>query len=130
MKSPSKSLFVIALLAASVALTPVAQAADGYSLVLQQSELASITGLQQVHARMLLAATDYCPTYLQIRSHADVATCIEGVVDDLTAKIGDERLSNYIATLRNPAPVHGELVIARESGIGTSRRNAVANRNR
>ncbi len=105
MNSSTNSLALILVLTAGIAFLPFTHAADSYALVLQQEELTTTDGLQQVHARMLQAAKDYCPTYLQIRSRADVATCIEGVVEDLTAKIADERLTNYVAAINRSAGV-------------------------
>lgn len=105
MNSSTKSLSLILVLTAGIAFLPSTQAADSYALVLQQKELTTTVGLQQVHARMQQAAKEYCPTYLQIRSQADVATCIDGVVEDLTAKIADERLTNYVAAMGRGASV-------------------------
>lgn len=102
MNSSTKSVSLILLLTAGIAFLPSTQAADSYTLVLQQKELTTIGGLQQIYARMQQAAKEYCPTYLQIRSQADVATCIKGVVKDLTEKIADERLTNYVAARGRP----------------------------
>lgn len=105
MNSSTQSLSLILVLTAGIAFLPFAQAADRYVLVVQQNELTTTIGLQQVHERMQQAAKEYCPTYLQIRSKADVATCIDGVVEDLTTKIADERLTNYVAAMARGAVV-------------------------
>lgn len=106
MNKLAKTLSLVAMLTTTIALVLPAYAADSYSVVLQRAELNTVAGLQQVHSRMLQVAKDYCPTYQQIRSRTDVATCIDGVVQDLTEKIADERLSGYVASMERLSTMH------------------------
>ncbi len=62
-------------------------AAKGYALQFSPAELSHQQGQQKLERRIARIARDYCPTYAQMRSHADRNTCIEGVVTDLQAKV-------------------------------------------
>ncbi len=69
--------------------------ADEYVLTYSEKELANYTGVKSVHERIVKAAKQYCPTYSQIRSHADVKTCVDGVVEDLVSKVNHPRMTAF-----------------------------------
>lgn len=84
---------------ASVALFGMSQMAmaEDYALSYSNKELGSGAGAARVHARIVKAAKQYCPTYSQIRNHKDVQSCVNGVIDDLVSKVNHPTLSDYHA---------------------------------
>ncbi|NOX52464.1 MAG: UrcA family protein, partial [Gammaproteobacteria bacterium] len=66
--------------------------AGEYTMTYSEGELKNIQGVKAVHARMVKAATRYCPTYTEIRSLADVRTCVNGVVSDLVGTVNHSGL--------------------------------------
>ena len=85
------AMFVSALLLSSNA------AAEDYVVTYKHAELTNAQGVADVHNRIVKAAKRYCPTYLEIRSHADVQTCVEGVVRDLLAKVDSPTFTAFVA---------------------------------
>lgn len=67
-------------------------AQDSYIISYSEQELTTTQGRAKVLRRIQDAATSYCPTYLQIKSHSDVRACVEGVVQDLLDKIDSAEL--------------------------------------
>ena len=75
----------------------VVSAEDEYYVVkYSQQELQNADGMRQVLQRIETSAKRYCPTYLEIRSHADVQTCVEGVVRDLVAKVDSPAFTAFV----------------------------------
>lgn len=72
-----------------------AASADEYVLTYSEKELGNYNGVKAVHERIVKAAKQYCPTYSQIRSHRDVKTCVDGVVEDLVNKVNHPRMAAY-----------------------------------
>ncbi len=106
----------LVLVGSACAVAPLSVLAkDEYAVSYSVAEMETYDGVQSVHARILKAAKQYCPTYSQIRSHADVRTCVEGVVDDLVDKINHPTLTGFhredgafrIATVRERATDQG-----------------------
>ncbi len=85
------------LLAASVLLSTPAWAQDNYVITYRAAELNTAVGMQQVLQRIEAAARAYCPTYLEIRSHSDVRTCINAVIADLVEKVDYPAFTRYVA---------------------------------
>ncbi len=71
-----------------------AHGADEYAISYSEKELTNSAGVEQVHERIVKAAKQYCPTYSQIRSHAEVKLCVDGVVEDLVQKVNHPQLSS------------------------------------
>ena len=92
-----KKLIVATVSIALFGLGGSAVANDEYVLSYESNELSTFAGVQDVHARIVKTAKQYCPTYSQIRSHADVKTCVDGVVADLVDKVNHPQLSGYHA---------------------------------
>ncbi len=92
-----KKLIVATVSIALFGLGGTAVANDEYVLTYSANELSTFNGVQDVHARIVKTAKQYCPTYSQIRSHADVKTCVDGVVADLVEKVDHPQLSGYHA---------------------------------
>ncbi len=69
-------------------------ASDDYMVSYSHAELTSAKGGENVHARIVKAAKQYCPTYTQIRSHAEVKLCVDGVVEDLVSKVDHPTLTS------------------------------------
>ena len=69
-------------------------AGEEYLVSYSEVELTSAKGTEDVHARIVKAAKHYCPTYSQIRSHAEVKLCVEGVVEDLVSKVNHPTLTS------------------------------------
>lgn len=91
MSTPFKTVIAVS----SVVLATAAIADGEYRISYTAGELSSHAGVVQVHERIVEAARDYCPTYMEIRSHSDVKTCVDGVVDDLVSSINHPTLSGY-----------------------------------
>jgi UrcA family protein len=72
-------------------------AQNEYAISYSNAELTTFAGVQDVHARIVAAARNYCPSYSQIRSQRDVKSCVEGVVKDLVNKIDHPLLTDYHA---------------------------------
>jgi len=94
-----KSIIAIA----SVAIFSFSQMAmaEDYAINYSNKELSTGAGVANVHARIVKAAKQYCPTYSQIRNHKDVQNCVNGVVEDLVSKVNHPTLSDYDAGDRN-----------------------------
>lgn len=92
-----KKLIVTAVSVALFGLAGAVAANDEYVLAYSTKELSTFSGVEDLHKRIVKTAKQYCPTYSQIRSHADVKTCVDGVVEDLVAKVDHPRLSGYHA---------------------------------
>ena len=71
--------------------------ADEYAVSYSENELTNVSGVQGVHARIVKAAKQFCPTYSQIRNHKEVSACVADVVADLVEKVDHPRLSGYHA---------------------------------
>ncbi len=69
-------------------------ASDDYVVSSSHTELTSAKGVEDVHARIVKAAKQYCPSYSQIRSHAEVRLCVDGVVEDLVSKVAHPTLTS------------------------------------
>ena len=87
--------FNLALIGVFVMGFGMSAVADEYVLTYSEKELATFGGVADVHARIVKAAKQYCPTYSQIRSHADVKTCVDGVVSDLVLKVNHARMTSF-----------------------------------
>ncbi len=94
-----KKLLIVMVGASCMAFGAAASADDPkqYVLAYAANELSNYDGVRGVHARIVKAAKQYCPTYARIRSVREVNTCIEDVVADLVAKVDHPRLSSYHA---------------------------------
>ncbi len=92
-----KKLIVAAVSIVMFGIGGTAVASDEYVLTYSAQELSTFSGVEDVHARIVKTAKQYCPTYSQIRSHKDVQNCVDGVVSDLVAKVGHPQLSGYHA---------------------------------
>ena len=68
---------------------------SSYAITYSHSELTTPAGVVAVHQRLVAAALDYCPGYLQMKSHAAVDACVDGVVEDLVKKINQPSLTAY-----------------------------------
>ena len=82
---------------AGAALAAPFAAADGYAVSYSVEELKTQKGVEEVHARILQAAKDYCPTYLQSGSKWEMRECMEDVVADLVAQVNHPQLSQLHA---------------------------------
>ena len=94
-----KKLFIVMVSASCMAFGAAASADDpkNYALTYKADELSNYDGVRDVHARIVKAAKEYCPTYARIRSVREVNACIQDVVADLVAKVDHARLSSYHA---------------------------------
>ncbi|MEQ9450796.1 MAG: UrcA family protein [Pseudomonadales bacterium] len=93
---------LLSLSLASISLPAFAD--GGYAITYSQAELSSQTGMENLRIRIEQAARNYCPTYLQIKSHRDVRTCVRGVMKDLVVKIGNESFTHHVATHSHKRP--------------------------
>ncbi len=75
---------------------------EQYVLSYSQTELTNDAGRQAVYQRIVRSAKAYCPPYAQIRSRQDVATCVDGVVEDLVAKIASSDFHAFVNGARTP----------------------------
>ena len=96
----------IAVLTSVLALWPVAKAEEAtssseYVLTYSYAELTSDSGRDLVLRRIVRAAKSYCPSYSKVRSLDAVRTCIEGVVEDLVAKVGDQEFIAFVEGQRS-----------------------------
>ena len=92
-----KKLIVAAVSVAMFGIGGTAMANDEYVLTYSTQELTTFAGVEDVHARIVKTAKQYCPTYSQIRSQKEVQSCVDGVVADLVAKVDHPQLSGYHA---------------------------------
>ena len=90
-----KKYSAVTLLGAASVMGASAVAADEYVLSYSEKELANFAGVENVHTRIVKAAKQYCPSYSSVRSLADVRTCVDGVVEDLVAKIDHPKMTSY-----------------------------------
>lgn len=67
---------------------------DEYVISYKYDELASVQGVEDVHARIVKAAKEYCPTYQEAGSLYEVKVCVEGVVEDLVSKVNHPQLTS------------------------------------
>ncbi|MEM7097838.1 MAG: UrcA family protein [Pseudomonadota bacterium] len=86
-----KTLLVCAVLICA----PGTWADQSYTITYSQTELTTQSGVAVVHDRLVRAARNYCPGYLQMKSHSAVDACVSGVVEDLIAKIDQPMLTAY-----------------------------------
>ena len=91
LSTPFKSVIAIT----GLALTTTAFAGDEYRLSYKESELRSSEGVSVVHARIVAAAKDYCPSYKELGSVRELKMCLEDVTNDLVSKIDHPTLSSY-----------------------------------
>jgi len=89
-----KSLVVALVGFAAVGLGQTASAGE-YAVSYSNQELTSVTGVENVHERIVRVARRYCPTYTQIRNIREVSACIADVVSDLVDKVDNPRLTSY-----------------------------------
>ena len=68
---------------------------DGYSVSYKSSEMNSIDGVGEVHARIVDAAKEYCQSFRKSGAMRGGAACIEDVTNDLVEKISHPRLVSY-----------------------------------
>ena len=68
---------------------------SNYAITYSHAELTTPVGVAAVHERLVQAGRDYCPSYLQMKSHSAVASCVEGVVEDLVKKINQPALTAF-----------------------------------
>lgn len=94
-----KKLLIVMVSASCMAFGAAAGADENeqYVVTYAANELGNYDGVRSVHARIVKAAKQFCPTYSQIRSSREVNACIEEVVADLVAKVDHPRLSDYHA---------------------------------
>jgi UrcA family protein len=86
------------MVCAGVGLFAAATASAGeYAVSYSNGELSTYEGVQGVHARIVRAAEQYCPTFSQVRSHKEVESCVSGVVEDLIDKVNHPELSSFHA---------------------------------
>lgn len=78
----------------TIGLSASADAGEEYMVSYSHTELTSAKGAADVHARIVKAAKNYCPTYSQIRSQAEVKLCVDGVVEDLVSKVDHPTLTS------------------------------------
>ena len=93
----NSAITITLLLIVSSMTSPTLLAAEHYIVRFAQAELDSTAGMQGVYRRIEKAAREYCPSYRQIRSHADVRSCVKAVVDDLVQKTQSEAFIKYAA---------------------------------
>ncbi len=89
-----KKPFSVVVCVAVLGFSSLAGAGE-YTMTYSKGELRNIQGVKAVHARMVKAAKLYCPTYTEIRSLADVRTCVNGVVSDLVGTVNHSGLTRY-----------------------------------
>lgn len=69
--------------------------AEGYAVSYTKSELASVQGVKDVHARIVKVAKRYCPDYSVVKDLREVNACVADVVNDLVAKVDNPRLYSF-----------------------------------
>ncbi|MFT7653347.1 MAG: UrcA family protein [Limisphaerales bacterium] len=69
-----------------------------YTVSYSYTDLTTSQGVENVHKNIVKAAKQYCPTYSQIRSHADVKNCVTGVIEDLVSKVNHPQLTSLHET--------------------------------
>ena len=88
----------------------VANYATSYSKV----ELSTPAGVYALHQRLVKAGQDYCPGYLQMKSHSAVEACVEGVVKDLVSKIDHPALTTFASKPYNLRKAPEQLIAAKD----------------
>ena len=94
MKNPAKviSYGVVAMM---ICTSPWVSAVENYTVTYSEAELVNATGMQSVYSRIYATAQSHCPKYRRIKSHRDVRTCINGVVDDLVTKMNHSGFTTF-----------------------------------
>ena len=64
-----------------------ALANDGYSVSYKGSEMNSLNGVSDVHARIVDTAKEYCQSFRKAGAMRGGAACIQDVTNDLVEKI-------------------------------------------
>ena len=85
------------IVALALTCTLPVSAEDSYVIRYSATELLTTKGMDSVLQRIRSAAKDYCPTYLEIRSHTDVRNCVDSVVADLVEKVGYPAFTRYVS---------------------------------
>ena len=91
LSTPLKSIVAVS----GIVFATSAIAGDEYSVTYKSSELANFEGVGEVHARIVNAAEDYCPTYQESDSLSETKACIAEVTQDLIEKISHPTLTSY-----------------------------------
>ncbi|MEM7098022.1 MAG: UrcA family protein [Pseudomonadota bacterium] len=87
---------LIVILCQVLWMSAVSAKEERYVVTYSEKELQSVAGMRQVLERIEASAKRYCPTYLEIRSRADVQTCIDEVIQDLVAKVHSPGFTAYV----------------------------------
>ncbi len=94
--------FVFLCLAGTVlASNPSFADTEEYVLTYSYADLQSDSGRKLVLQRIVSAAKRYCPSYSRVRSLDAVRTCVDGVVEDLVAKVSSSEFTAYVEGERN-----------------------------
>lgn len=69
-----------------------------YMVSYSYTDLTTSQGVESVRKSIVKAAKQYCPTYSQIWSHADVKNCVDGVIEDLVSKVDHPQFTSLHET--------------------------------
>jgi hypothetical protein len=88
------------IVAVASVLSSYTHAQDKYALTHSEVELAYAQCMQEVYQRILGTIIDYYPTHAEVRSHKEVHTCVEDMVQDLTTKMKYPKFASFLESER------------------------------